>query len=163
MTTYAVIDVESVLMEERPSVPLQEREASLEAKRLYAALATQYNLILVHDREPLVIDHWLKVRGFRAWSLLLKGPITEVLPHLRTTHGALGVWVTGNAAEGRYLLREGVTCLLLGQAGYQRSEWRPDHQRVLRSWEVLREEMELTQKTRDEDERLRGEYEGRFE
>lgn len=161
--TYAVIEVESVLAEGNPDDPFIERESSDDGKRLYAALHTQYNMVVVHDQPEDKAKHWLMSHGFGGWVIMKRGLAPEVHTDLRRTNGALGLWVTGDPATGRHLLREGLAVLLFSQPGYKRKEWRPDHDRILKPWDVIEEEVTEQMVMRTKDLRLDQEHEGRFE
>jgi hypothetical protein len=163
LATYCVIDIETVLIEDDPRLPWWEREASLTGVKLYVSLMTQYSLIVVHDRDQEQMDHWLRTHGFGGWTHLHRNPTPDAHTELRRTLGALDLWVTGNAAEGRHLLREGMNVLLFSQAGYRRREWQPDYDRILRPWDAITDEVAEQMAKRTHDKRLGQTAPGRFE
>ena len=121
--------------------------------KLYHALATQYKVVLDSGHDDYTdIEHWCQVNGLARHVLVMARDATEealegpVLAsrHLDEWRGQgfdVSLYVTADPAVAATMLARGVTTLLLTHPAYARPEFRPDHDRGLRSWEQIEAEV----------------------
>lgn len=140
---------------------------------LYAALVNlASHVILVHlqPREDHV-KHWLEVHGILRYSGIF-GPVPGVEPEYQRVEqmrqisvewGRPILWLEGDPHEGARLLSEGIPTILLSEPSYPRGEFRADHDRLLRPWSAIEDEVAKQAHLYAEDERRLTEDTGRFE
>lgn len=148
MAGCAIVCLESVLCKGFPpnGAPVWE------GLKLYHALATQFKVVLDSTHDDITqVEHWCRVNGLERHILTLHNDIdvdaSEALIrdlHLVTWRGQgldIEVYVTASPATARTMMGAGITTLLLAHPAYARPEFRPDHERGLKPWAEIEEEV----------------------
>jgi|SRR5882724_10820057 len=134
--------------------------------QLYHALATQFRVVLDSSHDDIgEIEHWLMINGLKRHTLVLwreaqHDQLEEVV--LRRIH--LGEWrsqgfdvalyVTADPAVAALVMNNGAPALLMSHPAYARPEHRPDHERSMKPWADIEDEITATALLREKTPRI---------
>jgi diphthamide synthase (EF-2-diphthine--ammonia ligase) len=155
------IQVEGVLRKTVTQAPLDQ------GKRLYHALAVEYNLVLVTedlDREQM--KTWLAMEGYSKHAHVVFGDSVmnydkswwlAVAKTLKLSFGYdIEYIVQPDPVEAATLVKHGYNSMLLTNAAYALPEWRPDAWGKVQPWNEIVEEVITQKRLRAEDKRMDG-------
>lgn len=129
--------------------------------QMYHALRSQFRLVLDTTHDDFTdIEHWCAVNGLKSHVLTLAREagqdglhdLAVRLGHLREWRSQgfdISLYVTAEPATAANMLREGVPTLLLAHPAYARPEFRPDHERGMKPWAEIEDEVTEAAKVKD--------------
>jgi hypothetical protein len=153
------IQIEGVLRKTVTRAPLDM------GKRLYHALAAEYNLVLVtEDADREQSKTWLAMEGFSKHAHVQFCTIgyspeywLAAVKMLKLQYGyAIEYVIQPDPVTAELLIRKGFNSMLVTNAAYALPEWRPDSNVGVEKWDSMVAEVDRQRQLRAEDKRMEG-------
>lgn len=155
---FIVMEVEGIL---KKPIGGQVNE---NGRRLYRALSSQYQILLVAWDTRKLLDEWLYKEGITGYAdLIIGGDLrinitenmwTNYLRYFALMGYNIELCVVNSPESALSVLERGVGVLLFGQPAYGLPEWLPGSSRGALDWADLAERAEVDALARRDDKRM---------